>query len=194
MISVGQRIQEAIDHMDRGHYMLALTPVCIALDITSQRHFGVDRSSGSNYKNFIQEYLWLLTFMGVPGLMCTTIRIPFSHPEVRADAAGCIGIEDVIYHLVRCSLVHSDERSAKVSWNQMISLGIDNSSGNLILNPKLIWGLIGIVVFSPVNRGETIPDQYWLIAGGFRMFISELWGRIDIAKRIVKNVTNVSIP
>lgn len=193
MLSVGQRIQEAIDHMDRGDYLLALTPACIALDITSQRYFQKTSGSRSTYKEFIKEHLWLITFMGIPGLMSSAIRVPFSHPNVQADAAGNIGIEDVIYHVVRCSLVHSDEKSVKVVWNNVIHFGID-SSGNLILNPQLIWGLIGAVVFSPVNKEESIPDRYWLIAGTFKMFISELWGRIDIAKRAVKYMTEITIP
>ncbi len=192
MISVGQRIQEAIDHMDRGDYALALTPACIALDITSQRHFGAKRSGRTIYKRFIQEHLWLITYVGLPGLMATTIRIPFSHPEVKADAAGNIGIEDVIYHVIRCSLVHSDDKSAKVTWNNAISLGMDGS-GNLVLNPQLIWGLVAAVVFSPTNKGESIPEQYWLHVADFKMFISELWGRIDIAKRVVKHYTGLSV-
>jgi hypothetical protein len=193
MISVGQRIQEAIDHVGRGDYALALTPACIALDITSQRHFGAKRSGRTIYKRFIQEHLWLITYMGFPGLMATTVRIPFSHPEVKADAAGNIGVEDVVYHVIRCSLVHSDDKSARVTWNNAISLGID-PSGNLSLNPQLIWGLIGAVVFSPANKDESIPDQYWLRIADFKMFISELWGRIDITKRVVKHYTGVSIP
>lgn len=193
VISVGQRVQEAIDYMDHNKYALALTPGCIAIDVTSQRHFGAKRSGRSIYKRFIQEHLWLITYMGFPGLMATKVRVPFSHPEVKADAAGNIGVEDAIYHVIRCSLIHSDDKSAKITWNNAISFGID-PSGNLILNKQLIWGLIGAVVFSPVNKGEKIPDQYWLQIGDFKMFISELWGRIDIAKRVVKLYTGVSIP
>jgi len=61
MISVGRRIQEAIDHMGKGETMLALTPACIALDVTSQRHAGLKRSSRSSFKRFVQENLWLIT-------------------------------------------------------------------------------------------------------------------------------------
>lgn len=193
MISVGERIKEAIDHMDRGDYALALTPVCIALDITSQRHFSKNRSSRSTYKRFVQENLWLISYIGFPGLMATSIRIPFSHPEAKPDSAGNIGLEDVIYHVIRCSLIHSDDTSAKVNWNNAISLDIDPSSGNLILNPQLIWGLVGAVVFCPANKAEVIPNQYWLTIADFKMFASELWGRIDIAKRIVKLYTGITI-
>ncbi len=61
-------------------------PVCIALDITSQRHFSKNRSSRSKYKRFLQENLWLISYMGFPGLMASSIRIPFSHPEAKPDS------------------------------------------------------------------------------------------------------------
>ena len=193
MISIGDRIKEAFDHMGRGDYLLALTPICIAIDITSQKHFGTARSSRNTYKKFVKEYLWLISYVGLPGLMATTIRIPFSHGEAKTDASGNIGIEDVIYHVVRCSLIHADEKSAKVIWNKAISLGIDEQSGSLILNQQLIWGLIASVVFCPINKNESLPPDYWLQIADFKMFVSELWGRVDIAKRVIKLYTGISI-
>lgn len=193
MISVGRRVQEAIDHMGHGERLLALTPACIALDVTSQRHAGLDRSSGSNFKRFVQDNLWLITYVGFPGLMASTVRVPFAHPDVRPDSAGCVGIEDIIYHVIRCSLIHSDENASMITWNNAIALGLDQD-GNLVLNNGLIWGLVSAVVFSPVNTEESVPDQYWLQVGSFRMFISELWGRIDLAKRFVKFHTGVDVP
>lgn len=192
MISVGRRIQEAIDHMDKGEIALALTPACIALDITSQRYAGAKRSGRKIYKKFIKDHLWLITYMGFPGLMATTVRVPFNHPDVTLDAAGTVGIEDVIYHVIRCTLVHSDDKASKIVWNKAIALGMDQN-GNLVLSESLVWGLVGVVVFSPVNKSETVPDTYWLKIADFKMFISELWGRIDIAKRVVKIHTGVTI-
>jgi len=182
MISVGDRVKEAIDHMGKGERMLALTPACIALDITSQRHAGIKRSGRAAFKRYVKENLWLITYVGFPGLMASTVRVPFTHPDIESDAAGCVGIEDIIYHVIRCSLIHSDEGAAKISWNEAVALGLD-PEGNLVLNNGLIWGLLSAVVFSPVNKGESIPDDYWLQVGMFRMFISELWGRVDLAKR-----------
>ena len=193
MIAVGRRIQEAIDHMGKGETMLALTPACIALDITSQRHAGLKRSSRSSFKRFVQENLWLITYVGFPGLMASTVRVPFVHPDVKPDAAGCVGIEDIIYHVIRCSLIHSDEKNSKIRWNDAIALGLDQD-GNLVLNNGLIWGLVSAVVFSPSNKDESVPEQYWLQVGMFRMFISELWGRIDLAKKFVKFHISVDVP
>jgi hypothetical protein len=193
MVSVGDRVKESIDHMTQGKIAQALTPACIALDITSQRHAGVKRSGRTIFKRFVQEYLWLITYVGFPGLMASTVRVPFTHPEVKADAAGTVGVEDIIYHVIRCALIHSDEKTAKIVWNKAVALGLDQH-GNLVLNQGLVWGLVSAVVFAPVNKSESIPAEYWLQVGQFNMFISELWGRLDLAKRIVKFHTGVDAP
>lgn len=193
MVSVGRRVQEAIDHMGKREIALALTPACIALDVTAQRHAGVKRSSRTTFKKFVQDHLWLITYMGFPGLMATTVRVPFNHPDIKPDAAGTVGVEDIIYHIIRCSLVHSDEAAMKVVWNKAIALGLD-PSGKLVLSENLIWGLLGAVILSPLNKTETIPDTYWISIADFKMFVSELWGRIDLAKRVVKMYTGVDVP
>lgn len=179
--------------MDKREIVLALTPACIALDVTAQRYAGAKRSSRGSYKKFIHDYLWLITYVGFPGLMATTVRVPFTHPDVKPDAAGTVGVEDIIYHVIRCSLIHSDEKAAKIIWNKALALGLD-PSGNLVLSENLVWGLLSAVVLAPVNKAETVPDTYWLSVGDFKMFISELWGRIDIAKRVVKLYTGIAIP
>ncbi len=140
----------------------------------------------------MQEYLWLITYVGFPGLMASTVRVPFTHPDVKPDAAGTVGIEDILYHVIRCSLVHSDEKASRVMWNKAIALGLDQK-GNLVLNQGLVWGLLSAIVFAPVNKAESIADSYWLQVGQFTMFISELWGRVDLAKRIVKFHTGVDV-
>lgn len=193
MISVGRRVQEAIDHMGKGEIALALTPACIALDITSQRYAGVTQSARAHFKKFVQDHLWLITYVGFPGLMTSTARVPFKHPNVKPDAAGTVGIEDIIYHVIRCSLVHSDEQGAKIVWNKVIALGMDQK-GNLVLSESLVWGLLAAVVLSPLNQSEQIPDTYWLSIADFKMFVSEWWGRLDNAKRIVKMYTGVDAP
>lgn len=193
MVSVGRRVQEAIDHMGKGEIALALTPACIALDVTSQRYVGASHSSRAHFKQFVQDHLWLITYMGFPGLMASTVRVPFTHPDLKPDASGTVGLEDIIYHVIRCSLVHSDEKAAKIVWNKVIALGQDQS-GNLVLSESLVWGLLGAVIFSPVNKAETVPDTYWFSIADFKMFVSELWGRLDLAKRVVKIYTGVQVP
>jgi hypothetical protein len=193
MITVGQRVQEAIDHLDRGRFALAVAPACLAFDVTTRRFYGARRSGPALVRRFVREHLWLIAFMGLPRLVSTSIRIPFSPPGTRPDAAGTVGLEDVICHVVRSSLIHIDDSSARITWKGEPALGLD-PSGRLVLPPDLLWGLIGAVVFSPANKNEVLPGNYWLNIADFKMFISELWGRIDLARRVVASYTRAPVP
>ena len=98
MVSVGARIKETIDYMSKGEIFQALTPICIALDITSKRRVGATRSGRVLFKRFITQNMSLITYVGFPGLMLSTVRVPFNHPDIVQDAAGAVGIEEIIYH------------------------------------------------------------------------------------------------
>ena len=58
--------------------------------------------------------------------------------------------------------------------------------GKLFLPIGLINGLLGSVIFNAVNKDETIGEKYWISISDFKMFISEFWGREDLAERIIK--------
>jgi hypothetical protein len=193
MLSVGQRVKEAIDYMGTGQVVSALTPTCIALDITAQRVAGAKRSGRKIFKDFIQKSMWLITLIGFPGLMSSEVRVPFHHPEIPPNSTGTVGIDEIVYHVLRCGSVHSDEKNSKITWNKNISLGIDHNTGNLVLHEQLVWGLLAAVIFMPENKDEQIPDTYWISIWGFKNFVTEFWGRIDLAKRIAKEVTGITI-
>ena len=40
-VTVGNRVQSMIDHMEKGELDLALSDICIALDITSQKYYEI---------------------------------------------------------------------------------------------------------------------------------------------------------
>jgi hypothetical protein len=193
MIKIGDRVKEAIDHMDKGEIELALTPACIALDMTSQRYYAKNKSSNKDYKNFVKENLWLITYMGLPGILSNSLKLPFVHQDIkRSDNDGFCTVEDIIYHAIRCGLVHSDGVDPKIKWNNIISLGTDEN-GYLLLSSNLIWGLIGSIIFSDVNSGERIGDTYWIKIADFKYFINDAWGKSDIPQKVVKMYTGVTI-
>ena len=192
MITIGDRVKEAIDYMDQRKVEYALTPACIAIDMTSQKYFSKNRSAAKDYKNFLRDYLWLITYIGLPGIVSNGLKVRFSHPDVKSDSEGFCTIEEIIYHVVRCGLVHSSGVDSKIIWNTNISIGTDDA-GNLHISNKLIWGLLGVVIFCEVNNDEKIDDMYWLSVADFKNFICDLWGRIDIPKKIIKMYGNISI-
>ena len=56
-VSVGQRVQSMIDHMSKGEIELALSDICIAVDITAQKYYNEPTSSAACYKRFLKEYM-----------------------------------------------------------------------------------------------------------------------------------------
>jgi hypothetical protein len=56
----------------------------------------------------------------------------------------------------------------------------------LFLPIGLINGLLGSIIFNPANQNEKIGKNYWISIADFKMFISELWGRSDLAARIMR--------
>ena len=185
MINIGDRLKEAIDYMDRKSPIeYALTPTCIALDLTAKKVARKDKSSRSDYKDFISDYMWLITYMGLPGILAGQIKIKFSHPDIKNDSKGYCGIEDIVYHVIRCGLIHSTGLDSRIRWEEGTVLGTDNS-GILTLSSKFIWGLIGAIVFCPQNRDEKIGKTYWISIGDFKFFIQEVWGRVDLAKQVI---------
>ena len=192
MLTVGDRVHEAINYMDKGQIELALTPTCIAIDMTAQLYYKKIKSSNKDYKNFIKKHLWLITYMGLPGIYSNSIKISFKHPDIMLDQDGFCSIEDIIYHVIRCGLIHSNGIDSKIEWNRIITLG-NCQNGNLLLSDNLIWGLIGSIVFSEVNSNEKTGELCWISIADFKFFINDIWGRIDIPKKVIKMYTGIEI-
>lgn len=50
--------------------------------------------------------------------------------------------------------------------------------GAIRLSDRIIFGLIAVAVFSPVNKGQVVPDGYYLTFGASeKLIINEWWGR-----------------
>ena len=78
MVSVGDKVKEAIDWMDRGDLGQALSAASVAVDITAQRHAGADHSGYAIRKRFVRDYLWLIGHLGFPGGTSSTQRDPLA--------------------------------------------------------------------------------------------------------------------
>jgi len=188
MISIGDRVKKAIDYIEKDELDRALEEACIAIDTTSQRLYKTKKSSRTTYKQFIKEYTWLISFMGFPGILAGSIKIGFNHPNIKTDTDGLCGIEDIVYHIIRNGLIHSGSFE-KIEWSNETNLGTNKINGNLILPKKLIWGLLGAVIFCPINNNEKIEKTYWISLYDFKFSIDKIWGQLDIAQKIAKTIT-----
>lgn len=183
MSTIGELVQETIDYSSRNLPARALIPACIAYNETAKRAFVSDELSQLANKKFMNENWWLINFMG--------LRQPSQLPESIFQEAQKIipgfnrsqTFEDIILFIIRVNLISG---SMPPGFNFNDSNRLEADDGEILLPPTLSNALVGVAIFHPVNRNESISENYWINFGNFRTFVSELWGREDLAKRAIR--------
>ncbi|KFX63835.1 hypothetical protein KBK24_0119220 [Burkholderia sp. K24] len=178
MITIGERVQHALDDVERGQFELGLQHAAIAIDITSKRHYGKRRSSRTLYKNLLHEYAWLLEMMACDGIDLQNSK--FGNYPLRDEKILEPSFADLMYYVVRCNLVHAEGLPPNLTFHDEPTLHLAREMVGL---PKqVIYGLLGIVVFCPENSDQRAPRDCWLSYHDTRFIINEYWGRVDAVR------------
>ena len=126
---------------DNEKYEEALCLVCIAIDACSSHRYPTKRNA-ERYKLFLKEHFSTICRYGFPGIEASSIRIKVnvSNSALKPDSNGYVDMEQIIYHVIRCGLVHEcniertiqfTETSIITDWNEKFYLPKD-----------IIWGFI----------------------------------------------------
>lgn len=183
MSTVGQVVQEAVDLMNSGSYELAFVPTALAIDATAKKAFEKDSLSEMDFLRFFRENWQLITFMGMRRALPLPMNIPFGLKRIVPAFNVHHGAEEIV-SLAVTETLKSGRIPAEFTFNSTGKFEIKN--GRLLLPSGLVCGLLGSVIFHPANKDEVIGDQYWISISDFKMFVSELFGRKDLADRIMK--------
>jgi len=183
MKTVGELVGEAMDLMDRGFYAQAFVPAAAAIAETAKKAYEKDVSSEEDYRRFLKEHWQLITFMGMSRALPLPMNVPFGFKRIVPSFNVHQGAEEIILYVINQTLKINKLPDA-ISLNNQGTFEIKNN--RLLLPSGSVSGLLGVVIFHPSNREEVIGDKYWISISDFKMFISELWGRMDLAERIMK--------
>jgi hypothetical protein len=183
METVGEFVQSAVDFMNSGSYLRAVAPTAGAIEATIRKSLGKENLSEADYQRFLKQNWALITFMGMPRALPLAMNVPFGLKRIVPSFNVHHGAEEIILLVVRESLKFG-RLPAEFAFNSTGSFEVKN--GKMLLPRGLVNGLLGSVIFHPVNRDESIGEKYWMNISDFKMFISELWGRDDLAERIMK--------
>lgn len=174
-MSVGKRVSDTIDKMQLGDPEGALFQICAAIDVTAKTEFG--KSGRGSYKDFVHQNLGLITNIAFGSCRILNLNLVYDHPDLTKNADGCVTIQDIFYHVIRCGLYHEASLPDNIKFTDEMQIRIKD--GVLILPSALIYGLITAVVVSPANRAELAPVEGMLNFGDFPIPINKLWGRRD---------------
>jgi len=183
IVSVGSLVQEAIELTNQGFYERAYMPTANAVAMTIAKESQGDGSSELAIQRFVKENFPLITFMGIPSALPLPLNIPFAVKRVIPHFNSLHGAEEIVSMTLTDTLkfVGLPETFA-VGSNGIFEV----RDGKVWLPIGLIGGLLGSVIFHPINAGETIGEKCWISISDFKMFVSELFGRRDLAERIMK--------
>lgn len=184
MKTIGQLVQEAIDLSERDLYEMAFSPVCAAISQTAHKAFEKDAALEPAHQKFINQNWRLISFMGIPQMESSLpLNLPFRLRRAIPSFNAPNVIQELLVFTVRQTLA-TRRLPLEVGFNNIAVFAVENDK--LLLPQSLFFALLGSVVLHPANKSETIPDKYWIHIWDFKMFISELWGRADLAERVMK--------
>jgi hypothetical protein len=181
MKSIGQLVEETITVADRGLPEFAFYNACEALNQTAQMIYKDEELVEPAFQKFIRDNWRLISFMGFSGMEFPE-NLPFTlRRSVPALNMPFLAQEIVIYTVRHTLSTHQMPLGVGIS--QMGHLRIENDK---FLFPKnFLFAILGSVILNPINKDEKVPDKFWISILDFKMFISELWGRMDIAERVM---------
>ncbi|MGE0670647.1 MAG: hypothetical protein AB7H48_04270 [Parachlamydiales bacterium] len=186
MIKISKRVLHAINLLSQGEYEFALQEAVIAIDVSAKKYYSSEKSSAKNYKNLLREYYWILELFGLNGV--NLLQSSFSNLKVM-DQGKIIAnpnLFDIIYHIMRCHLVHNSGIPENMEFNYDRDLIIAKEFISLPIG--VIWGLLAIVVFSKINIEETSEGNAYFTytqidSVSEKWEVSTHWGKEEVLRR-----------
>ncbi len=141
-MSIQSFIQAAQLLYQNSYFDEGLCLVCSAIDASAAKNYP-QLSVGDRYKQFISQHFRTISKFGFPGIEASKIRIKLNCQieSLRPDKDGYVDITQIIYHTIRCGLVHSCAIDNSIIFSDQTIIG--NYEPNKFTIPRsLIWGLI----------------------------------------------------
>ena len=125
-----------------GFYEEALCLVCTAIDATAAQIYP-DKKVTERYKLFLKDHFRTISEVGFPGISADSIRIKVNTEveNLRLDSDGYVDMEQIIYHVLRCGLVHGCNIDSAITFTDRTIIG-DWDSDKFYIPKAIIWGLI----------------------------------------------------
>ncbi len=183
MSSVGELIAEAADQMDYGQPRLAFHAAARAFASTAARVTGVESPGPEEIQQVIDKEWEMLRFLTFPSYKSEFLDMEAYIPEISYEHDRNHSIKEFLSHLILKTL---REDAFPMEFGFTVSDKFDRFGGVLSMPKTVIPGLMAFSIVHPLNKDEEIEEKYWISISGFTMFVTEYWGRFDLALRIRK--------
>ena len=174
-------MRKAISDWSQGDLEAAMLHACNAVDGTAKKVYAA-LGNKERFTRLLRENYGILGPMGVPGINVVDTRFPVTVQRATAPG-GQPDLADLIYAVHRCAHGHGDELPDGFELIQNAAgpegyTRMEMQRGKVHLSDRIIFGLLAVAVLSPANKGQRVPDSYYLSFGrSARMLINQWWGR-----------------
>lgn len=150
-MSVQSFLQAAQLLYQNNLYNESLCLVCIAIDACATKEYP-QLSTTKSYKQFLKNHFRTITRIGFPGVEASTIRIKINCEvnDLRPNSQGYVDMIQIIYHVLRCGLVHKCEIDKSICFTDQTMIG-DWDADKFLLPKALILGLAAAAVEGASN-------------------------------------------
>ena len=181
---IGNRIDECFEKLKQGDGENAFIQLSLAIEGTSKLAYPDIPTSAQRNKQLILDsmpfVLWSLT-NGTP-----TNSSSFNFMLDINGQEECVSLENVMYKLLRCSLVHEGKMPNEVEFADNEFIAIIN--GKLLFPFALITAYCWAVIVHPVNKDERLIKHPLFKVYGSDVFynINDCWGNEDKSRSIIR--------
>ena len=143
-MSIQSFVESAEILYNNEKYEEALCLVCIAVDACAANQFP-NKKNAERYKLFLQKHFTTICKFGFPGIEASNIRIKIVQPCIAliTDKNGYVDMEQIIYHVIRCGLVHECNIENTIQFTDTTIIG--DWKQKFYIPKDIIWGLIEAV-------------------------------------------------
>jgi len=182
---IGKRIDECFNKVKKGDGENAFIQLSLAIEGTSRLAYPNIKSSAQRNKQFIKDSMpfvfWSLT-NGTP-----THSKSFSIVSNIDGHEKEVTLEDVMYKLLRCSLVHEATMPDEVEFVNAKIIAV-SKDGKISLPLALIISYCWAVIANPVNKGELLERNFLMSMYGSKTLynLNNCWGNEEKLRSIVR--------
>lgn len=128
-----------------GFYEESLCLTCIAVDACAAQAYP-DKKVTERYKLFLKDHFRTISNIGFPGISADNIKIKVNTniENLKLDADGYVNMEQIIYHVLRCGLVHDCNIDRTIIFTDRTIIG-DWNTDKFHIPKAIIWGLIAAI-------------------------------------------------
>ncbi|AVD81538.1 hypothetical protein C4Q28_04870 [Pseudomonas sp. SWI6] len=182
-MTIAARIQECTAKLAVGDAENAFIQLAIAIDGTAKLLYPGKKTS-ERCKKFLKDSLPFILWSLTNGTPAKTTSLLFEVSNSN-DSGEFIEFEDLVYRVMRCSLLHEGELSDKVEFVNASKVGTLN--GRVQFPLALLGSLLFAVIASPVNERQRVSESTSFIFGKTKVPINHMLGNLEKTKTAIRN-------